>query len=136
MKKLLFAIPFLLLLSAMSYDAKSQVSFSQTASNPTGAISNSSTDTMTYSLTKGYSRVLFCMTYTRSAGTAAGTVILEYRMSSSDNWNSDAGDTLTITNAASKSYYWNKTVPARHWRMRVGGATTVTATAAAKLNTD
>jgi len=135
MKKIL-ALFLILTLLAVSNEVKSQVPFSQTASNPTGAISNSSIDTMTYTLTKGYGRILFSMTYTRTANTAGGTAILEYRQSTSDNWQSDAGDTLTITNVASRTYYWNKTVTAKHWRMRVGGATTVTATVAGKLNTD
>lgn len=112
------------------------VSFSQTASNPTGAITNAGIDTMTYTLTKGYDRNLFSMTYTRASGTSAGTVILEYRVSSTDNWTSDLGDTLTVTNAASKTYLWNKTNTARQWRMRVGGSTTVTATVVGKLQTD
>lgn len=112
----------------------SQASFTQTTSNPTGAISNNGIDTMSYTSTKGYSRALFGMTYARSAGTGAGTAILEYKIGTSDNWKSDVGDTLTITNAASTSYYWNKTVPARYWRIRVGGATTVTATVTAKLS--
>lgn len=121
----------------MSFPSNGQgVSFAQTTSNPTGAISNSAIDTMTYQLSKGYDRVLFSMTYTRSAGTAAGTAILEYKLGTSDNYQSDVGDTLTVTNAASKTYYWNKTVTARNWRMRIGGATTVTATVVGKLQTD
>jgi len=117
-------------------ESKAQVSFNQTKSNPSGAISNSSIDTMTISLTKGYSRVLIGMTYARSANTAGGTAILEYRISSTENYKSDAGDTLTVSNVATQTLYWNKTNPARDWRIRVGGATTVTATAAAKLQTD
>lgn len=130
MKKIIFLLLFSVTAVAIS---QGQVAFNQTVSNPTGAISNTGIDTMTYTLSKGYSRLLVGMTYTRSANTAAGTVILEYRTSTSDNYVADAGDTLTITNAASKTYYWNKTVPARFWRIRVGGATTVTATVAAKL---
>lgn len=129
MKKLIF----LLLFSLTAYLSQAQVSFAQTASNPTGAISNSAIDTMTYTLSRAYPRILVGMTYTRSANTAAGTVILEYRTSTSDNYVADAGDTLTITNVASRTYYWNKAVTARYWRIRVGGATTVTATVAAKL---
>lgn len=122
----------ILLLVALSFGSvvihAQGVAFDKTASNPTGAISNAGIDTGTIHLTKGYPRLLFSTTYTRSANTAAGTAILEYRIHTSDNWTSDAGDTLTITNAASKTYVWNKTVTARYWRIRVGGATTVTAT--------
>lgn len=121
----------------LGFDAKSQgVALSQTASNPTGAITNAAIDTMSYQLTKGYDRILFSMTYTRASGTGAGTVILDYKLGTADNWKSDAGDTLTVANAASQTLYWNKTNTARNWRMRVGGATTVTATVVGKLQTD
>lgn len=110
-----------------------QVSFKQTAYNATGTITNTGIDTMTYTLAKGYPRILVGMTYTRASGTAAGTAILEYKIGTTDNWVADAGDTLTVTNVASRTYYWNKTNPARFWRLRVGGATTVTASVAAKL---
>lgn len=118
------------------YSANSQASFSQTVSNPTGAITNAGIDTMTYFTTKGYDRILFSSTYTRASGTGAGTMILEYKVGSADNYKSDAGDTLTVANAASQTLYWNKTVTARYWRIRVGGGTTVTATVVAKLQTD
>lgn len=133
MKKI---ITLLLILMSFGQAVVAQATFSKTASNPTGAILNTSIDTSTYSLTKGYDRVLFSCTYTRATGTGAGTAILDYRMSSTDNWKSDAGDTLTITNVASQTHYWNKAVTARHWRIRVGGGTTVTATVVAKLQTD
>jgi len=116
--------------------AESQVTFQQTAFNPTGAISNAGIDTMVYTLQKGYNRILVGMTYTRTANTAAGTAILEYKISSAANWKSDVGDTLTVTNVASQTLYWNKTVTAKWWRIRVGGATTVTATVDGKLQTD
>lgn len=128
---------FLILVTlAIGYTVQSQVTMSQTASNPTGGITNAGIDTMSYTLTKGYDRLLFGMTYTRSANTAAGTAILEYKISSSDNYKSDAGDTLTVSNAASQTLYWNKTNTARIWRVRVGGATTVTATVTTKIQTD
>lgn len=120
---------FLLCMQVSNY-AKGQggVTFSKTASNPTGAISNASIDTGTIVLSKGYSRVLFNTTYTRTANTAAGTCILEYKINALDNYKSDAGDTLSLTNVASQTLYWNKTNPARYWRIRTGGGTTVTAT--------
>src|SRR5574343_212385 len=116
---------------ALALGASSQVTMNKTTSNPTGAITNAGIDTSTYTLTKGYDRILFSMTYTRATGTGAGTAILEYKNSSSDNYKSDAGDTLTVTNVASQTLYWNKTNTAKWWRIRVGGATTVTATVVA-----
>lgn len=112
------------------------VAFAKTTSNPTGAITNTGIDTGTYHFTKGYDRILFGTTYTRATGTAAGTCILEYKVASVDNYKSDAGDTLTLTNAASQSVYWNKTNTARYWRIRTGGGTTVTATVVNRAQTD
>lgn len=135
MKKFLIFILGVSLL-AIAPKSEAQVKMTKTASNPTGAITNAGIDTSTYSLTKGYDRILFSMTYTRATGTGAGTAILEYKIGASDNYKADAGDTLTVTNVASQTLYWNKTNTARHWRIRVGGATTVTATVVAKLQTD
>lgn len=132
MKKLIGFLFFIF----MAFASQAQTSFSQTVSNPTGAITNTGIDTMTYVTSKGYGRLLIGMTYTRATGTGAGTAILEYRLSTTDNYKSDAGDTLTVANSASQSLYWNKTVTARYWRVRVGGATTVTATVGAKIQTD
>lgn len=125
---------FLIIALTFTISVNAQVALKQTTSNPTGAISNASIDTMTIDFTRSYSRVLFSMTYTRSANTAAGTAILEYRAKSSDNYVADAGDTLTITNVASRTYNWNKANPAKQWRIRVGGATTVTATVASSAS--
>lgn len=115
---------------ALGLGANSQITFVHTTTNPTGAITNAGIDTATYGFTKGYARVLFSMTYTRSASTGAGTTILEYKNALTDNYKSDVGDTLTVTNVASQTLNWNKTVTARYWRVRTGGATTVTATVA------
>lgn len=140
MKKICLLLAFIIGLAAFSpdtgYVAKSQVTFVHTATNPTGAITNAGIDTATYGFTKGYPRVLFSLTYTRASGTGAGTTILEYRNSATDNYKSDAGDTLTVANAASQTLNWNKTVTARYWRVRTGGATTVTATVVVKATTN
>jgi len=129
MKRLIIiALAILPLASAINKSNAQGVAFAKTASNPTGAITNAAIDTGSYVFSKGYSRVLFNTTYTRATGTAAGTCILEYKINASDNYKSDAGDTLSLTNVASQTLYWNKTVPARYWRIRTGGGTTVTAT--------
>lgn len=126
-----------LLLASVFYESKAQgVSFAKTASNPTGAITDAGIDTGTYRFTRGYDRVLFGTTYTRATGTAAGTCILEYKIHANDNYKSDAGDTLSLTNVASQTLYWNKTNTARYWRIRTGGGTTVTATVINRAQTD
>lgn len=136
MKKILFLISIVLAASYLPQKVNAQVTFSQTTFNPTGAISNTGIDTMTYPLTKGYLRLQISMTYTRSANTGAGTAILEYRVHPNDSYKSDLGDTLTVQNAATQTLYWNKTNCSRYWRIRVGGATTVTATVQAHLQTN
>lgn len=135
MKKiLLFLIPAILAL-CYTKQVSAQANFFPTAFNPTSAITNTGIDTLSYVTTRGYDRILVGATYTRASGTAAGTMILEYSIAGV-NYKSDAGDTLTVTNVASQTLYWNKTNTARYWRIRIGGATTVTATVAAKLQTD
>lgn len=126
MKKILFLISVGL---ALAYTPKAQVTFSHTATNPTGTITNTGIDTSTYVFTKGYPATTFALTMTRTSGTAAGTAILEWKLRSTDNYRSDAGDTLTVANSASQTLIWKKTHPARYWRVRTGGATTVVATA-------
>lgn len=110
--------------------------FSQTDYNPTGTITDTGIDTMTAVFTKGYGRILFSTQIVRASGTMAGTAILEYRVDQNYAYKSDAGDTLTLTNSASQTVSWNKTVTARYWRIRIGGATTVSATCTAKAQTD
>lgn len=137
MKKILFLISVTLAMSFILPDkVNAQATFDQSATNPTGAITNAGIDTMTIRLTHGYSRILIGMTYVRATGTGAGTAILDYKVRSTDNYKSDAGDTLTVANSASQTLYWNKTNTARYWRLRVGGGTTVTGTVSTGLQTD
>lgn len=111
--------------------SQAQTAFSHTASNPTGAILNTSSDTMTYSMQKGYASVAIQPVITRATGTMAGTSVLYYSVNGT-NWVA-TGDTLTNTNTATNSTIWAKTVPARYWRIITSGATTVTGTTAAKI---
>lgn len=121
---------------AISYQSKAQASFLQTTTNTTGTITNAGIDTMTIRLTKGYDNLLIDAVIVRTSGTTAGTAILEWSLRGSV-YKSDVGDTLTQTNAASQTLYWKKTATtARYWRIRIGGGTTVVATATAKLQTD
>lgn len=136
MKRIL-SIFLLFSMLALSYTSKSQgAAFSQTATNTTGTITNAGIDTMTYHLTKGYSLLLVDAVIVRASGTTAGTAILEWSVRGTV-YKSDVGDTLTVANAASQTLYWSvKVNPARYWRIRIGGATTVSATATARLQTD
>jgi hypothetical protein len=134
MKKILLSLFLITAMLALSYTSKSQATFSHTTSNPTGTITNTGIDTMSYTLTKGYDRIAIQPVITRTSGTLAGTSILAYSVNGSAWVNSD---TLTLANAAtSVPTIWNKTVTARYWRIITTGSGTMVATTAAKLQTD
>lgn len=120
----------LLSLAAFQF-TNAQASFSQTASNATGAITNTSVDTMTYTLAKSYSLISIQPVVTRATGTMAGWAVLDYSVNGT-NWYVGT-DSLSLSNAASNTIVWNKQIAARYLRIRVGGATTVTGTCAAKV---
>jgi hypothetical protein len=128
MKKILSLLICFTLFFAVS---KAQTAFSHTVSNPTGAILNTSADTMTYSMQRGYNQVAIQPVITKASGTMAGTSVLYYSVNGT-NWVA-TGDTLTNSNTTTNTTVWNKTSAARYWRIITSGATTVTGTTAAKL---
>ena len=127
MKKILF----LLALTSFSLFGMAQ-SFSHTTSNPTGAINNASSDTMSYSTVKNYSVVGIQPVITKATGTMAGTSVL---YGSLDGINFIAvGDTLTNTNVTTNSTVWSLSNPPYiYYRIITSGATTVTGTTVAKF---
>lgn len=111
----------------------SQSNFNQTITNPTGALLNTTPDTMSVFGLKDYNFVGIQPVITRATGTMAGTAILNVSL---DNitWLPVVGDTLTLTNAASNSVIWRFDNPVYNfYRIIVSGATTVTGTASAKF---
>lgn len=121
----------LISITLFSFKSQAQASFSQTASNPTGAITNTSVDTMTYTLQKGYNLVSIQPVVTKASGTMAGWAVLDYSVNGT-NWYVGT-DTLSLTNITTNTIVWNKQTAARYLRIRVGGATTVTGTCTAKV---
>lgn len=120
-----------LCLFAIGFAVQAQTAFSHTASNPTGAVVNTSVDTMTYSMQKGYKLVGIQTIVTKVSGTVAGTSIL---YASIDGTNYVAtGDTLTNTNVATNSFLVTKANPYRYWRILTTGSGTMSATTAAKI---
>lgn len=111
---------------------KAQGSFSQTATNPTGAITNTSVDTMTYTLKHVYLLVSIQPVVTKATGTMAGWAVLDYSVNGT-NWNIGT-DTLALSNITTNTTVWNKSTASKYFRIRVGGATTVTGTASAKIS--
>jgi len=128
-------IMILLLFSITAFQAGvfAQAPFSQTASNPTGAITNTSVDTMTYTLQRSANIVSIQPVVTKATGTMAGWAVLDFSVNGT-SWKIGT-DTLALTNVASQTTVWDKTTAARFFRIRVGGATTVTGAASAKIET-
>lgn len=125
----------LLLFSITAFQAGvfAQASFSQTASNPTGAITNTSVDTMTFTTLRPNILVSIQPVVTKATGTMAGWAVLDYSVNGS-SWYVGT-DSLSLSNTTTNTIVWSKQVAARYFRIRVGGATTVTGTCAAKIET-
>lgn len=129
MKKIIF----LIVLAGLFSCVNAQVgTFSQTASNAPGAITNTSIDTMTYTLSKPYDHVSIQPVVTKATGTMAGWAVLDYSVNGT-SWYVGT-DSLELTNVTTNTIVWDKTTAAKYFRIRVGGATTVTGTATAKIS--
>jgi hypothetical protein len=129
MKKAIF---FLLIGLVCSIGLQAQTgTFSHTASNPTGAVVNTSVDTMTYTLSKGYQLVGIQTIITKVSGTVAGTSVL-YASIDGVNYVS-TGDTLTNTNVTTNSFLVTKATPYKYWRILTTGSGTMSATTNAKI---
>lgn len=87
------------LLSCMALFANAQSAFTHTKSNPTGLITNTGSDTSTYSL-PGYYEVLTVQpTVVKASGTLAGTAIFQFSTNGKEFLTS-LGDTVTLSNVA------------------------------------
>lgn len=128
MKKILF----MLALGAIAFTAKAQlITFSHTASNPSGTVTNAGTDTMNAAI-NGYSAATgIQLVVTKTSGTVAGTARL---YGSIDGANFVAtGDTLTLADQAVNTVIWRKDIPVYvNYRIRTTGAGTMVATTSAK----
>lgn len=115
--------------SAIMQPAQAQSKFSQTVTNPTGAITNTSTDTMTLSL-PGYALITaFQPVITKVSGTVAGNCILQVSIDGV-NYFSPTGDTLTLANVAINTTAFTITnSPYTYYRVLVIGSGTMAATA-------
>lgn len=111
-----------------------QASFTPTSFNPTSGITNTSVDTSYYTLSKSYTHVCIQPTVTKATGTMAGWAVLEYSVDGA-NWVL-TGDTLALSNVTTNTTVWNKITAARYFRIRTGGATTVTGTVLHKISAD
>lgn len=134
MKRILLALlvlSFGLAAPTITVKAQNEKAFSQTAYNPTGAITNTASDTMNVTLSYNYGVATVSAQYTRLTGTAAGTMTPYYSVDGT-NWVA-AGTAFTLTNVAAQAQIWNVVSAARYWRVIVTGGTTVTATVSARI---
>lgn len=90
---LVFALSFAALL------AQAQTSFTHTKSNPTGLITNTGSDTATYSLPGYYEILTVQPTVVKASGTLAGTAIFQFSTNGKE-FNTSLGDTVTLSNVA------------------------------------
>lgn len=129
MKKILF---ILMGISVLATTSNAQlISFSHTATNPTGTVTNTGTDTMS-ALIPGYSSVTgIQLVVTKTSGTVGGTARL---YGSIDGSNFVAtGDTLTLADASINTVIWRKDLPVYvNYRIRTTGTGTMVATTSAK----
>lgn len=79
--------------------AQAQTSFTHTKSNPTGLITNTGSDTSTYSLPGYYETLSIQPTVVKASGTLAGTAIFQFSTNGKEFLTS-LGDTVTLANVA------------------------------------
>ena len=127
MKKLLI----FLIASAISLAGFSQTAFLNTASNPTGAITNNSIDTVYYVTSRSYPLTTIQAVITKTSGTIAGTYVLS---NSVDGVNYVNISTISIVDGAINTNVWSTASAARYWRIITGGSTTVAATVKAYIS--
>ena len=79
--------------------AHGQQAFTHTISNPTGLITNTSSDTSTYALPGWYETISIQPTVVKASGTLAGTAIFQFSTNGRE-FNTALGDTVTLSNVA------------------------------------
>lgn len=129
MKKILFLMSILMLFGCFSISAQT-VSLNQTVSNSTGAINNTSIDTMNLQFANSWQRFSVQPIITKTSGTMAGMARLYL---SNDGVNYVKTDSLTLSDQTVNTTLWTSNTPVRYVMVTVGGATTVVGTCAAKL---
>lgn len=123
----------LCLICTFAFQGFSQSAFKSTSFNPTGAITDTGSDTCYYRTSQSYSVVSIQPVITKTTGTMAGK---SYLASSVDGTNYVTVDSLTNTNVTTNTTIWQKTSAARYWRIITGGATSVAGTVKAYISAD
>lgn len=133
MKKILFLISIGL---ALGYTAKSQVDFNHTTTNPTGLITDTGADTMSYRLTGNYGIWTAQILLTKATGTLAGKSLLQVSQNGTNYVSVDSVTLANLTNGGTYTNHWVKAIPTKYIRIITNGGTTMSVTTAAKLTTE
>lgn len=125
----------ILALIGISFASKAQLlQFKSTRSNSsyTNSFTNTAADTLDVFIRKIPALVTVKSTVTRLTGTMAGKVYLYYATDVSKSY--VLCDSVTLSNAATNTAYFSKSIAAPYWRLIRNGATTVTGTSVAKIS--
>jgi hypothetical protein len=131
MKSLLILVAFI----GISLAASAQlIPFKKTGTSATysNSFTNTAADTLDVSLGRVPALVTVKSTVTRATGTMAGKVYLYYATDVAKSY--VLIDSATLSNAATNTSYFSKSIAAPYWRIIRNGATTVTGTSAAKIS--
>ena len=132
MKRLLIAFAVVFSLVCTTEKTNAQVSFRPTVSNPSDSLIDAGSDTLSITLTRGYSAVSIQPVVTVGSGSVGSAKSRLYYSVNGTNY--VVLDSLTLS--TSTSTIWTKSVPARYWKIITSGATTVRAKCSAKLQTN
>ena len=122
----------ILLFAMVSFaSVNAQSSFSGTTTNPTAAILNATSDTLTYTAASSHFTVAIQPTVTRASGTMAGKVYLWLSANGGSSY--VLNDSVTLANSASQTFMFNKQVGCNKFMLIQNGGTTVTGTMSAKI---
>jgi hypothetical protein len=134
MKKILILIAFI----GFCAVSKAQlIPFKSARSNylTSNSFTNTAADTLDVYTRKVPASVTVKSTVTRATGTMAGKAYLYYGVEkTSGSVDYVLCDSVTLSNAATNTNYFTKSIAAPYWRIIRNGATTVTGTSAAKIS--
>jgi hypothetical protein len=104
----------------------------RTVTSRTNSFTNTAADTLDVNISRIPATVLVQSTVTRATGTMAGKVYLYYAIDANKSY--VLCDSVTLSNAATNTSYFSKSIAAPYWRLIRNGATTVTGTSSAKIS--
>jgi hypothetical protein len=132
MKKIIFLLSFIigtcLASQAQIYPFKS----ARSVTSKTNSFTNTAADTLDAFTVRVPAVATIQSTVTRATGTMAGKVYLYYAIDANKSY--VLCDSASLSNAATNTTYFTKSIAAPYWRIIRNGATTVTGTSTAKIS--